>query len=361
MQISKKLNDSRLAELLTPVNVKNILIVKQHNQFGDMLATLPLFAAVRKKYPDSHITLVTAPGNYEILNCENPYIDTFLEFNKFSYPGMLKFYYRLLKRKYDIGIVPSTVGLSRTSHLINFLSGVKIRVGVNSVDGKINKSKNLLNIKKDFDWRAIKMNHTEKYIEIVRQIGCDLNSEERTNVCLKFSDDEINFGNKYYRENFMNKSRPVFAFQAGAGKIPNRWSIENYTKLIVKLYNEYNNYVFLTRGPMDNEVVNNLREKLSMQNIDCNITSQPIRLSTILLSMADVYITNDTGTMHSAAYSGGRVLALFGPTPGWEWAPEKSNLKYIQSPTDNIDDISVDEVFAKAREMIGEIIKQDYK
>jgi heptosyltransferase-2 len=74
--------------------------------------------------------------------------------------------------------------------------------------------------------------------------------------------------------------------------------------------------------------------------------------------MSDLYITNDTGTMHSAAYSGGRVLALFGPTPGWEWAPEKSNLKYIQSPTDNIDDISVDEVFAKAKEMIGENIKQ---
>jgi heptosyltransferase-2 len=264
----------------------------------------------------------------------------------------LKFFFRLRKTKYEIGIVPSTVGLSRTSHLINYLSGAKIRVGVNSVDGKVNKSSKLLNLKKDFDWRGIKMNHAEKYIDIVRQIGCDLNPEERKNVNLKFNEAEINFGKKYYQVNFPDKSRPVFAFQAGAGKIPNRWSIDNFVVLIKRLYDENNNYVFLTRGPMDDEVVNTLQSRLLENNINCNITSQPIRLSTILLSLADLYITNDTGTMHSAAFSGGRVLALFGPTQGCEWAPEKDNCEYIQSKSNNINDISVEEVYIKVKGII---------
>ncbi len=352
MQTSKKLNESIPAESLSPENVINILIVKQHNQFGDMLLTLPAIAAVRKKYPRAYITLVASPGNYEILNGKNDNIDNFLEYNKFSYLKILKFFFRLRKIKYKIGIVPSTVGLSRTSHLINYLSGAKIRVGVNSVDGKTNKSCKLLNVKKDFDWRDIKINHAEKYIDIFRQIGCDLNSEERRNVCIKFNESEINFGKQYYQDNFPDKSRPVFAFQAGAGKIPNRWSAENYEDLIKRLYDEYNNYVFMTRGPMDDEVVNTLQSRLSLNNINCNITSQPIRLSTILLSLSDIYITNDTGTMHSAAFSGGRVLALFGPTQGREWAPEKDNCDYIQSKSNNINDISVEEVYLKAKEII---------
>ena len=92
MQTSKKLNESIPAESLSPENVNNILIVKQHNQFGDMLITLPAFAAVRKKYPRAYITLVASPGNYEILKGENDYIDNFLVYDKFSYLKILNFY-----------------------------------------------------------------------------------------------------------------------------------------------------------------------------------------------------------------------------------------------------------------------------
>ena len=33
--------------------VKNILVIRQHNQIGDMLCSLTLYAALKKKYPDS--------------------------------------------------------------------------------------------------------------------------------------------------------------------------------------------------------------------------------------------------------------------------------------------------------------------
>jgi ADP-heptose:LPS heptosyltransferase len=103
---------------------------------------------------------------------------------------------------------------------------------------------------------------------------------------------------------------------------------------------------------MDDEVINKLQKELSLNNIEFNITSQPIRLCSVLLSMTDLYITNDTGTMHSAAYSGGRVLALFGPTPGYEWAPAKDNCEFIQSKSNNIDDIAVEEVYNRAKEIL---------
>ena len=107
----------------SPEEVRNILIVRQHNQLGDMLCSVPLFAAVRKKFPKAHITLVASPINYEILFSDiNPYIDKVITYRKAPFKNLIEFYKELRDHNYQIGIVPSTVSISRTSHFINFFS-----------------------------------------------------------------------------------------------------------------------------------------------------------------------------------------------------------------------------------------------
>ena len=134
-------------------NVKNILVVGKNNQVGDMICSLPLYVALKKKFPGAEITLVAAKTNYPIpLKEINPHLDRILVYDKSSLKTILKFYRNLRKVKYSVGIVTSTFAYSTTSHLINFLSGAKIRVGVNSIDGKINRAAKYLNLKKDFHW-----------------------------------------------------------------------------------------------------------------------------------------------------------------------------------------------------------------
>jgi ADP-heptose:LPS heptosyltransferase len=341
--------------LITPDKVKNILIVKQHNQFGDMLCTLPSIAAVRKKYPDANITLVCSPGNYEILTGNNPYINDFLVYDKTSILKILRFFKRLRKKRYDISVVPSTVGISRTSHIINRISGAKFRVGVKSVDGIQNINEKYLNIKKDFYWNKNRINQTERFLDIVRQIGCDLTEEEKKEVKIKYSGEEENFVSKYFSDNFKDNSRPVVAFHAGAGKIENRWSISNFESLIDWLYREFNIYVLLIYGKADKELVEELCLRLSVKKIPFVVDYLPIRIASLLFSKCKIYITNDTGTMHSASYSGAKVISLFGPTKYWEWAPGQENCEYIQSPTDDIDIIKPEQVFSAARKYLIEL------
>jgi ADP-heptose:LPS heptosyltransferase len=72
--ISKPRNLS--AGKISPDKVKNVLIVRQHNQLGDMLCSLPMFASIRKEFHNAEITLVASPDNYEILNSpSNKYLD----------------------------------------------------------------------------------------------------------------------------------------------------------------------------------------------------------------------------------------------------------------------------------------------
>jgi ADP-heptose:LPS heptosyltransferase len=355
--IFKVFGISKAAADTDPDKVKNILIVRQHNQLGDMLCSVPLFAAVRKKFPAAHITLVASPINYEILFSDiNPFIDKVITYRKAPFRNLIEFYKELKNHDYQIGIVPSTVSISRTSHFINFLSGAKTRVGVKSIDNKINTVEYLLNIKSDFEWDLRKLHQIERNLDVGRQIECDLTEAEKSSIMIHLSEDEIRFAENYMNENFPDKSKQVISFHPGAGKIQNRWSKENFILLMKKLYEKYGCYILITSGAIDTEITNEIKNDLEKQNINCVVLGNtPIRKVGAVIKMSDLYITNDTGTMHVAGAVGAKVISLFGPTHGYEWAPAGKDKIFIQSPTNNINDITIEKVFETSCRMIKEI------
>jgi heptosyltransferase-2 len=336
-------------------NIENILIVRQHNQLGDMLCAVPLFAALRYRFPESKITLVASPINYEILFSDiNPYIDDVLVYRKSTLKELRKFYKKLRSKKYDLGVVPSTVSISRTSHFINYLSRAPLRVGVRSIDGKFNKTEFLLNVKSDFKWEEKKMHQSERNLDVGRQLGIELPKEKKIRTEIKLSDEEKRFADEYIDDNFKNKNKPIIAYHPGAGKIQNRWDVKKFTELIVLLHEEYNNYVLITSGSIDIEITDKLKNNLNKKEIQCFILDNTtIRKVAAVIKKSNLYVTNDTGTMHVGGYVNAKVLTLFGSTNGYEWAPERENVTYIQSPTDNVNDISVEEVFVKACKVLN--------
>lgn len=327
--------------------VKNILIVRQHHQLGDMLCALPMFASVRKKFPQAHITLIASPVSFEVLNNRvNPYLDEVINYNKQNVHTMLDFFNHFLSRKYDIGIVPSTASISRTSHYINYMSGAKVRVGVESIENKVNKTANLLTVKEKFFWDEQKLHQTERNLDIARLIGCDLSPEEKKKVRIVLDKNETIYAERYFADKFPDKTRHVLAFHAGAAKVQNRWNKDNFVKLILMLHEKYNPYILLTSGPIDGEINHYIKRQLKIKSVHCEILEKtPIRKVAAVISRAAVYLSNDTGTMHAASYVNANVIGLFGPTNGYEWGPVNTKGAYIQSETNDINDISEEKVF----------------
>lgn len=337
-----------------PLSVKNILIVRQHNQLGDMLCSVPLFAAVRKKYPDAHITLVASPINYEILFSDiNPFIDKVITYRKATFRDLMDFYSELRNHKYQIGIVPSTVSISRTSHLINYFSGAKVRVGARSIDGRMNKVEYLLNIKDDFTWDPRKLHQVDRNLEVGSLIGCTLSQDEISDVRIHLSKEEKEFAEGYMRSNFPDRERPVISIHPGAGKVKNRWSEDNFISLVRRLDHEFSPGIIITSGSIDKEVTAKVSQGLNHAGIrHLILENTPIRKVGAVIKQTSLYITNDTGTLHVAGGVDASVVSLFGPTHGYEWAPRGRNKRFIQSPTENINDISVAEVFEVASEYL---------
>jgi heptosyltransferase-2 len=328
--------------------MKYFLIVRQqNNQLGDMLCSVPMYKAIKKKYPDSHITLVTAPTNYNIpVKLINPYIDDILIFKKDSMRGYIEFIRNIRKVKYDFGIIPSTLNISRTSNIVNFISGAKTRVGVKRIDEEINPYHFLLNIKKEFDWNKNKVHQIYRVIDIVKQIGCDLDKQEIEDINVDITEDDIRFADEFVGINFPDPDKKLIGFHPGAGKIANRWDVKNFSGLIKMLHNRFESNILITSGNIDKEITNKLIVHLNDSGITPIVADNlEIGKLTAVLKKLNLYITNDTGLMHLAGFSGINTISLFGPTKGFEWAPLKKNQFYIQSKSNDINDITVKDVF----------------
>lgn len=336
-------------------NVNNILIVRKHNHLGDMLCSLPLFAALKKKFPSSHITLVVSPVHFGTnLKEINPYADEIIEYNKSSISNMVKFYRTLRKRKYQLGIVPSTVKISRTSHIVNYLSRAQYRIGVTRVDNKSNPFHFLLNLKAGFDWDTGKVHQSDRNLDIARLIGCDLDDFERNSIKIHFSEEDLSFAREFIQKEPSNKDKKLIALHPGAGKTANRWHEDNFIELIVMINKKYSPGFLITSGKTDEEIIAHVQQELDKKKIKYILYNEAsITKFAALLHEADLLITNDTGPMHIAEFVGTATLSLFGPTKGYEWAPKGEKHRHIQSESGNINDITVNDVFNECCRMLG--------
>jgi heptosyltransferase-2 len=192
---------------------------------------------------------------------------------------------------------------------------------------------------------------------VVRQIGCDLTEEEKNSIKFKLSDEEIRDAKISIDENFPDKSRKIIGFHPGSGKKDNMWPTNRFIELIKKVYARYNNYVLLTSGWIDNMIISEVETELLRDGIPFKILNNlPIKKLGAILSLIDLYITNDTGSMHIGGFSDTKMISLFGPTNPNEWAPTGENKYFIKSKTGKIIDIPVNEVYNLTKQILEEEI-----
>ena len=331
----------------------NILVVRRHNQIGDMLCSLPLYLALKMKYPLSSITLVASPTNYSIpLKKINPFIDQVIFYDKSSFKTIINFYKKIRQKKYQLGIVPSTVKVSTTSHIINFLSGAKQRIGVRSIDGVKNPAASLLNISTDFYWTKNKVHQTERNLQIARLAGCDL-LDDKEEFKLNISPEDREYSDKFIKQNFPENKKLIIGFHPGAGKLANTWNSDNFLSLIEKLYNKYHNYVLITCGEIDQEVIKKIEEGLSNKGIKFTLAENlSILQLAAVLEKINLFITNDTGPMHIAAMTNVNQISLILDANIYEWAPAGENKYNLKSEPGDINTIKLEEVWALSEKIV---------
>ncbi len=323
------------------------LVVRQHNQFGDMLASVSLFRAIKETYPSSTITLIASPENYFALT-KNPLIDDLFVYNKSKLynPFYLYRLYKKLRSSYDLAIVPATVAISTTSCLLAGLSRSKIKVGPRSLDGAFNQMSYVFNYRIDLNWKKNPDAHVSDFIlDIIRPAGI-----KTRNYHSQISFDEKD---KSLAQDFIQKiggeGKILIGIHPGAGKPQNRWPAENFIKLINSITKELNSVFYITGSRADKEILEYFRINLPGINF---FVDRPISQLAALISSSSLFITNDTGIMHVAGATATPQISLFGPTNPFNWAPFGDNKFFIRK-SELMNDISVEEVIQMTKNIIG--------
>ncbi len=341
---------------IDPAQVHSILVVRQHNQLGDMLCVVPLLRVLRSRFPECRLILMTSPVNHEVM-LHHRLLDGVIKYDKREFlPGkwiriraLRKFIGSLRACRFDLAIVPSTVSMSLTSDILAYLSGARWRIGPGSLEGKENPAAFLYTHPVPLAWADKPERHqTLRNMDTCRDISLGVPDQS---LELTLSPEEIAYGSTAV-DSIRAGAQRVVAFHPGAGKAPNRWPAAFFAKVIESLYQHDGCAIIVVKGPMDDEPVEDLRRNLSIpvQFIE----NQPIRKVASILSSVDLLVSNDTGIMHVGAAVGTPVLSLFGPTDPRQWAPPGERNCYIRGGSGTIESITVSEVLEAARRMLRE-------
>lgn len=325
-------------------DIKSIMIVVRH-QLGDMLCSVPMLRAVRKKYPDAEITLVTksSTGFKDIFDNNNSPVDNVIQY-EYGLENFINTVKTIRGKRPELAIVPSSVIFSATNHLLGYYSQAKYRAGVRSKDFEINKIGYTLNIKSDYLWDSKKVHQIERNLDVIRQIGI---SPDENSIKLTVNSEQRRFAEEFFRKNYPDITKKVIGLHPGAAKDGNIWPPEKFASLMDQLYNRTGAYFYISEGPADKKSVNKIEKILDQRypHISYAKYCGEIMNNAANINKSSLFVSNDTGIMHLASGFEIPVIGLFGPTKAYEWGPVGSNKASIQASGGNIKNIEITDVF----------------
>ena len=287
----------------------NILIVKL-SAIGDVIHTLPSLAALRKLYPEAHITWVVEEAAADLVK-NHPMLDAVLisrrknwikslRQGEFSRPlrEMRAFLRELRKRPYDLVI--DFHGLLKSAVIV-LLSGGKRKLGYDSLQelsGLFYNEK----IPENMSKHAV-----DRYLDFTRYLGAKI---EEAQFILP-SDNAAQTGIQSLLKKYHLENKKFIAVNPVAYWETKLWDDEKFAGL-----------ADLIKTKLNIEVVFTGSEKKSIEKISAQMQDKAVNLAgeTSLPELAHLYkkalmlITTDSGPMHLAAAVGTPVIALFGPT-----------------------------------------------
>jgi heptosyltransferase-2 len=317
---------------------RRILLVRQHNQMGDMLCAVPAFRAIHERFPAARKLLITAPVNHGVM-AGNPYLDEILLFDKValrrSPVAALRFVRQLRAFAPDLAFVLNSVSFSGTSAWLAVLSGARNIVGGDSVPFGWSFSRWLYNLQMPAN-PVVAGHAIDHQLAPLAAIG--ITTRDRSTVVCPSAEAQGQAASFHASLG----QRPHVALHPGAGKRENRWPADRFAQIAQRL-RAANATVYLIEGPADvaatREVQTHAAEPLPV------LRDVPLSVVAAALGQSDLVLVNDTGIMHVAGAMGARTLALFGPTPMAAWRPPSPRLCAVAAADGRMESIPLDAVW----------------
>ena len=288
------------------------LLLLQLKRIGDLILTTPAIAALRKNYPDSHITLAVSNECADLLPAISNVDRVLIARRNLRDVAMVS---SVAGKKFDYCI--DFTGNDRSAFL-TLLSGAPKRVASYRVR---EQSKTRARAYTDFVGVRVRDLHTIEY-NLALLGALDVRAES-TAPQLDLPQTTRDKAERLRRENKIGQSYVVL--HPGSARREKLWNAERWAEVINHFAEDTDRDLVLTSGPSADEQAHIAKITKSARQRFFNLSGKTDLLTlAALISRAQLLVTVDSAPVHFAAASHVPQVILFGPTNPFHWRPTHS-------------------------------------
>jgi ADP-heptose:LPS heptosyltransferase len=310
-----------------------------------MVMTTSFIRELRHEYPNAYISFVCNNFNKSPI-IHNPYLNEIIVLDPTQKKrrrlnpmklDLLKLI-SIRKKKYDLSIC-FTSG-SSSSAVVSFLCGAKFRMGVENVWGNsyTNMFYNLLVPVKVFELHEVKRN-----MSFLQFLGIEPKDYSLEIFTTTKEDKEAQ---DFLEKHNIKAGDITIGIHHGVCKQDFVWETKKFASISDKLINQYKVKVILFVPPGDEELNKKLIDVMVSKPTAVYYSNSIASFSAVFKKLS-LFVCNDSGIMHTAAASGCKVIALFGPSSIVQYGPFGDNCIAIKGENDNVNNITVEMVMDK--------------
>ena len=318
-----------------------ILIIRQHDQLGDLLIATPALRAVRRKFPRAFIAVVVREYTAPVVE-NNPYVDEVIVFYeklwRWNVRKLIAFW-KSLRNDFDCTIVLNTISRSLSSDIIALLSGANYIVGPDHLLLDPSQAEKIYNVPA---LRSSAQKHEiERNLDIVRALGADENDFEYD---LVLTDAEVNEVERTYQSLAITPGKTVVGVHFGALNPSKCFSLEKLSSVIDWMIETYHVEIVLIISPNEIE-----RRKVILSTVHHKLYSapmMPLRIMAAFIRHLSFILCNDTGILHIASSQRVPTISFHSLSDPAIWKPPHARHFAVRADDSLITSITIRQVQA---------------
>ena len=301
----------------------NILVVRG-GAIGDFILTLPAISSLRNTFADAHLEVLGYPVVAELAKAgglidgfrsiEAGALSRFFARNAKLDPGWVEYFESfnlIISYLYDPdGIFRTNVGCASNAQFIQ---------GLHRPDEK-----------SDAHATAVFL----KPLEQLAIFGAD------PAPCISLKSKETPRPGKW------------IAVHPGSGSERKNWKVGRWFTLLEWVQTKTDWNILLVGGEAEGARLDELAPAISKQRLR-RAERLPLAELAGLLAQCDIFVGHDSGITHLAAATGCKVVAIWGPSRRIIWQPLNANVRVVEAPAADLEQLSAETVIDAVNEVIS--------
>jgi ADP-heptose:LPS heptosyltransferase len=330
-----------------PFDPRNILVI-DFGQLGDVVLSLPALRAIRERFPNARITVAVGKPGGEIVKLSG-YANEVLEIDRvglrdgntlISIGRIFKFVGQVRKAKYDFVI--DLHSLSETN-LLGFLSGAPRRLYSRRPGRSLDF---LANFTPQPAREAREEHAVDRYLDVIKPLGIQNASRMPVLKTAQVANTAIE---ALLKKEKADSGTLLVGIFPGAGNESRRWPLAHFAEVADFLIRNERVRVIVFAGPEEQSLLSRMRPLFPSNTIFLD----RLTISQLVSAQArlTLFISNDTGPVHTAAAVGTPVVVIMDRPDLHSFTPVGDQHRLIFGQ--EIHKIPVREVYQAAREVLA--------